>query len=122
MKFKKYKVTFVDVLQAKNYADAYDQLRRSFLGTVDENGWMHDVDVFEFKEYKGTKWIGADRYETKEELRKRINKLITMLKNLNEDNIAIVSHNSFLKQMIFGNIGDVSNQLKHCHPYKFDIS
>jgi len=30
MKFKKYKVTFVDVLQAKNYADAYDQLRRSF--------------------------------------------------------------------------------------------
>jgi len=66
MKFKKYKVTFVDVLQAKNYADAYDQLRRSFLGAVDENGWMHDVDVFEFKEYKGTKWIGADRYETKD--------------------------------------------------------
>ena len=65
MKFKKYKVTFVDVLQAKNYEDAYDQLRRSFLGAVDENGWMHDVDVFEFKEYRGTKWIGADRYDTK---------------------------------------------------------
>ena len=79
------------------------------------------IDFSELDSTKDEMWR-EDRYETKEELRKRINKLITMLKNLNEDNIAIVSHNSFLKQMIFGNIGDVSNQLKHCHPYKFDIS
>ena len=33
-----------------------------------------------------------------------------------------IQSSSFLKQMLYGTIGDDSNQLNHCHPYKFDIS
>ena len=48
--------------------------------------------------------------------------LSLVLKKLDDENIAVVSHSSFLKQMLYGTIGDDSNQLNHCDPYKFDIS
>ena len=63
-----------------------------------------------------------DRFETIEELEQRIEDFKNLLKKLDDENIAVVSHSSFLKQMLFGKIGDDSNQLNHCHPYKFDIS
>ena len=49
------------------------------------------------------------------------NDLKNLLKKLDDDNVAVVSHSSFLKQMLYGTIGDDSNQLNHCHPYKIDI-
>ena len=63
-----------------------------------------------------------DRFETIEELEQRILVFKNFLKKLDDENIAVVSHSSFLKQMLYGKIGDDSNQLNHCHPYKFDIS
>ena len=63
-----------------------------------------------------------DRFETIEELEQRIEDFINLLKKLDDENVAVVSHSSFLKQMLYGTIGDDSNQLNHCHPYKFDIS
>ena len=63
-----------------------------------------------------------DRFETIEELEQRIEDFKNFLIKLDDDNIAVVSHSSYLKQMLFGKIGDDSNQLNHCHPYKFDIS
>ena len=63
-----------------------------------------------------------DRFETIEELEQRIEDFKKLLKKLDDENVAVVSHSSFLKQMLYGTIGDDSNQLNHCHPYKFDIS
>ena len=63
-----------------------------------------------------------DRFETIEELEQRIEDFKKLLKKLDNENVAVVSHSSFLKQMLYGTIGDDSNQLNHCHPYKFDIS
>ena len=63
-----------------------------------------------------------ERFETIEELQKRIEVFKIFLKNVDDENIAVVSHSSFLKEMFFRNIGDDSNQLNHCHPYKLDIS
>ena len=63
-----------------------------------------------------------ERFETIEELQKRIEEFKIFLKNIDDENIAVVSHSSFLKEMLFGYIGDDSNQLNHCHPYKLDIS
>ena len=31
--------------------------------------------------------------------------------------IAVVSHSSYIGQMIEGKIGNEDNELKHCHPY-----
>ena len=63
-----------------------------------------------------------DRFETIEELEQRIEDFKNLLKKLDDENVAVVSHSSFLKQMLYGTIGDDSNQLNHCDPYKFDIS
>ena len=63
-----------------------------------------------------------DRFETIEELEQRIEDFKNLLKKLDDENVAVVSHSSFLKQMLYGTIGDDSNQLNHCHPYKFAIS
>ena len=63
-----------------------------------------------------------DRFETIEELEQRIEDFKNLLKKLDDENVAVVSHSSFLKQMLYGTIGDDSNQLNHCHPYKLDIS
>ena len=62
-----------------------------------------------------------DRFETIEELEQRIEDFKNLLKKLDDENVAVVSHSSFLKQMLYGTIGDDSNQLNHCHPYKIDI-
>ena len=38
-----------------------------------------------------------------------------------EKNIAIVSHSSYIGQMIFKKIEDEKNELKHCHPYLYKL-
>tara|TARA_Y100001970_G_C14012120_1_gene739009 strand:+ start:272 stop:856 length:585 start_codon:yes stop_codon:yes gene_type:complete len=62
-----------------------------------------------------------DRIEKIEELRERINKFKKILINTNYQNIAIVSHNNFLKELLFKNCGDESYDLDHCSPYKLDL-
>ena len=40
------------------------------------------------------------------------------LLNENSNNIAIVSHNNFLKELLFQNSFDETFNLDHCNPYK----
>lgn len=56
-----------------------------------------------------------------EQLNSRIEKFKQWILARPENNIAVVSHSSFLGQMMFGKIGDECNELKHCYPYKFII-
>jgi broad specificity phosphatase PhoE len=56
-----------------------------------------------------------------ERLKKRIVDFKTILKTFDEKNIAIVSHSSFLGQMIFNKIEGPENELKHCYPYEYYI-
>ena len=56
-----------------------------------------------------------------ERLKKRIEDFKNIVKTFNEDNIAIVSHSSYLGQMMFNKIESPSSELYHCHPYKFYI-
>ena len=61
-----------------------------------------------------------DRFKTIEELEQRIVDF-KILKKLDDEKVALVSHSSFFKQMLYGTIGDDSNQLNHYQSYKFDI-
>ena len=54
-------------------------------------------------------------------LRERIEQFKTMLQELAETNIAIVSHSAYLNQFLYGTLGDESNPLKHCHPYQLEM-
>ena len=55
-------------------------------------------------------------------LNDRIEKFKKYVKTRPESTIAIVSHSSFLGQMMFNVIGDENNELKHCFPYKYEIN
>ena len=62
-----------------------------------------------------------DRYEKIEELKQRIKEFKQFIMNENYNNIAIVSHNNFLKELLFQNCGDETYNLDHCNPYKLDL-
>jgi broad specificity phosphatase PhoE len=62
-----------------------------------------------------------DRYEKIEELKERIKEFKQFIMNENYNNIAIVSHNNFLKELLFQNCGDETYNLDHCNPYKLDL-
>jgi broad specificity phosphatase PhoE len=62
-----------------------------------------------------------DHYEELERLKKRINDFKNIVKTFDENNIAIVSHSSYLGQMMFNKIEDPNNELYHCHPYEYEI-
>ena len=65
-----------------------------------------------------------DNYDNNLEL-ERLNKRIAgfkkMLNTFSEKNIAIVSHSSFLGQMMFNKIEDPNNELLHCFPYEYHV-
>jgi broad specificity phosphatase PhoE len=62
-----------------------------------------------------------DRYEKIEELKERIKEFKQFIMNENYNNIAIVSHNNFLKELLFQNCGDETYNLDHCNPHKLDL-
>ena len=62
-----------------------------------------------------------DRYEKIDELKERIDEFKKFIMNENDNNIAIVSHNNFLKELLFQNCDDETFNLDHCHPYKLDL-
>jgi broad specificity phosphatase PhoE len=57
-----------------------------------------------------------------QKLNARIEKFKKWIMARPEKKIAVVSHSSFLGQMIFKKIGDEQNELKHCHPYEYRLT
>ena len=67
-------------------------------------------------------WVPEfDRDIEVERLNSRIADFKSFVKMRPEKNIAIVSHSSFLGQMIFQKIGDESCELRHCYPYVYHL-
>lgn len=65
-----------------------------------------------------------EKYEESQEIKQlnsRIHEFKCFIHTRHENNIAVVSHSSFLSQFMFGKTGDESCELKHCHPYKVNI-
>ncbi len=62
-----------------------------------------------------TEWPDED--ENKEGLEKRIEIFKKYVSGRKETNIAVVSHSSYLGQMLNGKMEYGENELKHCYPY-----
>ena len=60
--------------------------------------------------------------ESLSELCWRENKFINWIKKRDEKNICVVSHSSFIGHLKDGIIGDEEHELKHCFPYKYDVT
>ena len=56
-----------------------------------------------------------------ERLKKRIIEFKLVLNTFNEKNIVIISHSSFLRQLMFNKI-DNNYELLHCFPYEYNIN
>ena len=56
------------------------------------------------------------------ELHKRIVFFKEWIRSRTEKNIAVISHSSFLGEMMFSKIGNDGNGLKHCFPYVYTIN
>ena len=60
-----------------------------------------------------------NKRESIEELELRHKLLLNWIKNRPEKNICVVSHSSYISQLLFKNVPDEENELKHCFPYKY---
>ena len=61
------------------------------------------------------------RYETLEELKERIKIFKKFIINYDASNLAVISHNNFLKELLFQRCGDETFDLDHCSPYQLDL-
>jgi broad specificity phosphatase PhoE len=80
---------------------------------IDFSKISHDHLLYWHPEY--------DPHEELERLKKRNYEFKNIVKSFDENNIAIVSHSSYLGQMMFNQIKDPTNELYHCHPYEYKI-
>ena len=69
--------------------------------------------------------LWTEKRETLEELENRIRLMIDYLRTREEKNIAIIGHSSYIGQFKDNHIGYLENgdsELKHCHPYQYELS
>ena len=81
---------------------------------IDFNNLEHNEDIL---------WR-PDTMETIESLENRINTMKKYLLNRQEKNIAIVGHSSFIGHLKDNHISFIENgdiELKHCHPYEYEL-
>jgi broad specificity phosphatase PhoE len=61
----------------------------------------------------------SERLETLDELNARTKNLYDYIKKRPEKNIAVVSHSTFIMNVLYDNVDESHNkELKHCYPYK----
>ena len=70
---------------------------------------------------ESTYWKEEPIVETLFELKERSDKFKEMLKKRPEKNICIVSHSTFLKEFLLGDIGKIEEELGHCEPFLFQL-
>jgi len=83
-----------------------------------------EYDFSDLKTENDTEWQ-REKLPEEEEMKKlntRIEKFKKWIMARPETKIAVVSHSSFLGQMMFKKIGDEQNELKHCHPYEYRLT
>ena len=70
---------------------------------------------------ESTYWSDEPIVETLFELTQRSNKFKEMLKKRPEKNICVVSHSTFLKEFLLGEVGNIEEELGHCEPFLFQL-
>ena len=70
---------------------------------------------------ESTYWEDSSTVETLFDLKKRSDKFKEMLKKRPEKNICVVSHSTFLKEFLLGDVGNIEEELGHCKPYFFQL-
>ena len=70
---------------------------------------------------ESTYWKNPPQIETFFDLKARSDHFKEMLRERPEKNICIVSHSTFLKEFLLGDVGNVEEELEHCQPFLFKL-
>lgn len=79
-----------------------------------------DVDFSNIPE-ESTYWKDSPEIESLFDLKERSDHFKEMLRERPEKNICIVSHSTFLKEFLLGNVGNIEEELEHCSPFLFKL-
>jgi len=80
----------------------------------------HPTVNFKFLSEKDYLWNDTI-IESMESLKKRVLKMKDFILSRKENNIAIVSHSSYLSYFLKGKTANFNDELKHCFPYAINI-
>ena len=70
---------------------------------------------------ESTYWKDSPEIESLFDLKKRSDHFKEMLRERPEQNICVVSHSTFLKEFLLGNVGNIEEELEHCSPFLFKL-
>ena len=70
---------------------------------------------------ESTYWKDSPEIESLFDLKKRSDHFKEMLRERPEKNICVVSHSTFLKEFLLGNVGNIEEELEHCSPFLFKL-
>ena len=70
---------------------------------------------------ESTYWKYPPNVESFFDLKERSDHFKEMLRERPEQNICLVSHSTFLKEFLLGNVGNVEEELEHCSPFLFKL-
>lgn len=117
--FKDVNVKMISLDQVKEYPASYENINhrkdRSELVVK-----YHPTVNFKHLPETDSLWH-AETNETLEQLETRVKQVKDFILQRKENNIAIVSHTTYLAYFLYGKIDDYDNQLKHCFPYKLHL-
>ena len=117
--FKGVNVKMISLDQVKEYPASYENINhrkdRSELVVK-----YHPIVNFKHLPETDPLW-NAETNETLEQLETRVKQVKDFILQRKENNIAIVSHTTYLAYFLYGEIDDYDTQLKHCFPYKLHL-
>ena len=79
-----------------------------------------DIDFSNIPE-ESTYWKDPPEIESLFDLKERSDHFKQMLRERPEQNICVVSHSTFLKEFLLGNVGNIEEELEHCSPFLFKL-
>tara|TARA_B100000795_G_scaffold132725_1_gene99050 strand:+ start:102 stop:683 length:582 start_codon:yes stop_codon:yes gene_type:complete len=71
---------------------------------------------------ESTYWKDSPEIETLFDLKERSDHFKQILRERPEKNICIVSHSTFLKEFLLGDIGNINDEIAHCSPVLFNLN
>ena len=117
--FKNTNVKLLAFDELKEYPASYENInhRKDKKALVLQH---HPIVNFKYLTEMDRLWDETNK-ETINELDDRVKFMKDYILSRKEQNIAVVSHSSYLAYFLYGKIEDFDNELKHCFPYKIRI-
>ena len=76
---------------------------------------------FSFIPEESTYWKDVPKIESLFDLKERTNSFKEFLNTRKEKNICVVSHSTFLKEFLLGDVGNVQEELNYCEPFFYQL-